>query len=97
VKLVQIQYHFEFTDSIEDILENHDIRNFVRYSMVESKDRDGKHYGSKVYPGRSCAVQVLADEEIVDPLLRDLLDFKEAEDSHRHLTALVLPLETVLT
>jgi hypothetical protein len=96
LKLIQIYYHFEFSDSIEEILDKRRIPWFVRYAMVEGKDRDGKHYGSKVYPGTSAVVQALVPEESADELMRDLREFRESEDSHRHLTVVVLTVETVL-
>lgn len=96
MKLIQIHYHFEFSDAVEDILERRKIKHFVRYPMVESKDRDGKHYGSKVFPGSSAVVQALVPDEDVDTLLQALKDFQQSEDSHRHLTAVVLPVETLL-
>jgi len=57
------------------------------------RDRDGKHFGSKIYPGSSSVVQAQVPDDKVDGLLDDLARFREAEVSHRHLTALVLPLE----
>lgn len=96
MKLIQIHYHFEYTEAIEAILDQQDIGNFVRYAMVEGRDRDGKHFGSKIFPGSSSVVQVQAPDDKVDGLLDDLTRFREAEASHRHLTALVLPVEKSL-
>jgi hypothetical protein len=96
LKLVQIYYHFEFSDTIEAILDDCEIDHFVRYALVEGKDRDGKHYGSKVFPGNSSVVQALVSDEAVDELLEALRGFKESGDSHRHLTAVVLPVESSL-
>lgn len=96
MKLVQITYHFEFSDELEAILDEMDIVNFARHPMIESKDRDGKHYGSKVYPGSGSVIQALVPDDSVNPLLEALQDFKEAEESHRHLTAVVLAVEKQL-
>ena len=96
MKLIQIHYHFEFSDAIEAILDRCDTPNFVRYAMVEAKDRDGKHYGSKVFPGSSSVVQALVSDDDMERLMEELKNFKESEDSHRHLTAVVLPVETYL-
>jgi len=96
LKLIQIHYHFEFADMIEDLLDAREVANFVRYAMVEGKDSDGKHFGTKVFPGRSSVVQALVADEEVDGLLEALEDFKQSEDSHRHLIAVVLPVETLL-
>lgn len=97
MKLVQISYHFEFADAVEAILDDLEIANFVRHARVESKDRDGKHYGTKVFPGSGSLVQALVPDDAVDPLLEALTEFREAEDSHRHLTAVVLELEQALS
>jgi len=96
LKLIQIHYHFEFSDIIEELLNAREVADFVRYSMVEGKDRNGKHFGTKVFPGISSVVQALVADEEVDGLLQALKDFKQSEDSHRHLTAVVLPVETLL-
>lgn len=96
LKLIQIYYHFEFSETIEAILDRREIGHFIRYAMVEGKDRDGKHFGSKVFPGNSSVVQALVADEEIDGLLDDLKDFKESGDSHRHLTAVILPVESSL-
>jgi len=57
MKLLHLTYHFEFSDQIEKILDAHDIRNYVRYARVAGKDRDGRHDGTKVFPGHSSVVQ----------------------------------------
>jgi hypothetical protein len=93
VKLVQIHYHFEFSEDIEAILETHEVAHFVRYPMIEGRDREGRHYGSKVYPGSSSVVQALVEDERVDGLLEDLEDYRKAEASHEHVTAVVMPVE----
>lgn len=93
LKIVQINYHFEYSEDIEAILEAREIANFVRYAMIEAKDREGKHYGSKIYPGSSSVVQALVPDDTLDGLLEDLEDYRKAESSHAHLTAVVLPVE----
>ena len=96
MKLLHITFHFEYSEDIESILDKHRVSDFVRVSMVEGKDRDGKHYGNQVYPGNSCMVQAQLPEEKLEDILSDLEEFKEAKDSHRHLQALVLPVERYL-
>ena len=93
MKFLHITFHFEYSEDIEAILDKHDISDFVRVPMVEAKDRDGKHYGNQVYPGNSSIVQAQVPEETVEALLSDLDAFRRAKDSHRHLQALVLPVE----
>ena len=96
MKLVFISFHFEYSEEIEAILDRHDIQDFVRHPMLESKDIDGKHFGSQVFPGNSSVVQALVDEERLPALTEELKAFREAKDSHRHLQAFVLPIETNL-
>ena len=96
MKFLHITYHFEFSDRIEDLLEGHDIQDYVRYPMMQGQDSDGKHCGTKVFPGSTEVVQACVPDDAVDGLLNDLKQFKEAEKSHRHLRALVLPVEQML-
>ena len=93
MKLLHITFHYEYWEDIEAILDKHQIADFVRISMVQAKDRDGKHHGNQIYPGNSCVIQAQITEEGVEGLLADLRQFKESKDSHRHLQALVLPVE----
>lgn len=93
MKLVHIEYHFEFSENMEEILDKHGIENYVRFPRIEGKDRDGKHFGSKVHPGNSAVIQAQVPEDKIESLLKDLKGFKEEKESHRHLQALVLPIE----
>jgi len=93
MKFLHITFHFEYSEDIEAILDKHGILDFIRIPMVEAKDRDGKHYGNQVYPGNSSIVQAQVPEEALEDLLADLKIFKEEKESHRHLQALVLPVE----
>ena len=93
MKFMHITFHFEYADNIEQILDRHEIENFVRYPMREGRDRDGKHYGTQVYPGSTTVVQAQVPDEQVADMLRDLKAFREEKGSHRHLEALVLPIE----
>jgi hypothetical protein len=96
MKFVHITFHFEYSEDIEAILDRHGIADFVRVSMVEARDRDGKHHGNQIFPGSSCVVQAKVPEEQLEDLLADLKAFKESKESHRHLQALVLPVERYL-
>ena len=93
MKFMHITFHFEYSDNIEQILDRHEIENFVRYPMREGCDRDGKHYGTQVYPGSTTVVQAQVPDEQVEDMLRDLKAFRDEKNSHRHLEALVLPIE----
>lgn len=93
MKLLHLSFHFEYADIITAILDSHTINDYVRYSMVEGKDRDGKHFGTQVFPGNVTAIQAQVPDEKVDALFADLQMFREQKDAHHHLQALVLPLE----
>ncbi len=93
MKFMHITIHFEYADAIEVILDNHEIRDYARYAMREGKDRDGKHFGSQVFPGNTTVYQAQVPEEKVEAVLSDLKEFRDAKSSHRHLEALLLPVE----
>ncbi len=96
MKFLHITFHFEYAEDIEEILDRHGVDNFVRYPMMEGKDKDGKHYGSQVFPGSTSVVQARITDEMVDPLFESLLAFRQAKQSHYHLEALIIPVERVL-
>lgn len=97
MKFVQINYHFEYADTIEDILDANGITDYARYSMMEGKNEEGKHFGTQVHPGNVSIVQAQVPEESLDRLMDDLKEFKEDKRAHEHLEALVLPIERRLT
>ncbi|MFW5908206.1 MAG: hypothetical protein ACOCR8_01085, partial [Desulfosalsimonas sp.] len=69
---------------------------FVRYPMLEGKDSEGKHYGSQVYPGSTTVVQAQIPEDRLKEVMEALRAFKEEKTAHRHLEAVVIPIETRL-
>jgi len=93
MKLVQISFHFEYTDNIEEILDRNKIVHFVRHSMIQGLDSEGRQYGSKAFPGHTTLIQAQCDDETVPGLLDDLESFRSRRRSHNHLEALVLPVE----
>ncbi len=93
MKLVVLAFHFEYTDAVEAILDRHGVTDYVRFPMIEAKDSDGKHFGSQVFPGNSSVVHAQIPDEAVDGLLDELGRFREAKPAHRHLQAVVLPIE----
>ena len=93
MKLLHLSFHFEYAEIIEAILDRHEIGNYAGHSMIEGKDRDGKHFGTQVVPGNVTVIQAQVPDEGVDALLEDLQAFREEKDAHRHLQALVLPVE----
>lgn len=96
MKLVQISVHFEYTDYIERFLDRCAAVDYVRYPMQEGKDMDGKHFGSQVFPGSFTVYQVQLEEEQIDELFDDLEAFRQSKPAHRHLQAVVLPVERSL-
>lgn len=97
MKLVSIWFHFEFSDRIEAIVDESGVENFVRFSMIEGKDRDGKHYGNQVYPGNISVIQAQVPEDYLEEFMRKLGAFKREKEAHKHLQALVLPIERRLS
>ncbi len=97
MKLLQISFHFEYEEVIKDLLDEHQVKNYVSYPLIEGKDCDGKHFGTKVHPGNSSVIQAQVEADQVEPLLAELDEFKQSKPSHYHLQALVLPVENRLT
>lgn len=93
MKLVQISIHFEYTDFIDRLLAHHQVNDYVRYPMVEGKERDGKHFGSQVFPGSITVFQAQVAELHLGPLFDDLRTFRDQKTAHSHIQALVLPIE----
>lgn len=96
MKLLHLSFHFEYADIIERILDQHEVSEYARYSMVEGKDRNGKHFGTQVFPGNVTVIQAQVPEDKIDALFEDLQAFREEKDAHRHLQVLVLPIERQL-
>ncbi len=93
MRLVHLSFHFEYAEAVGSILDRHGIRDYARSSMVEGKDRDGKHFGTQIFPGNVTVIQAQVPEEMVDALFKDLQAFRDQKDAHRHLEAVVLPVE----
>ncbi len=93
MKLLMITCHFEFGQQIVEILDRHELRDYAQFSMIEGRDHHGKHFGSQVFPGNLTALHAQVPEETVDALLDDLKEFRQRREAHRHVQALVLPVE----
>jgi hypothetical protein len=93
LKFVQISVHFEYGDAMEKLLDRLEIAHYVRYPMMEGRDRDGKHFGTQVFPGNFTIVQALVPAGSVDRLFEALRRFREQKPAHQHLEAIVLPIE----
>ncbi len=96
MKLVHISFRFEYTDQVEEILDEEGVEDFVRYPMMEGLDQDGKHYGSQVFPGSVTVMQALVPDERLQGVLDRLQSFRERKKAHNHLRAAVLPVEQVI-
>ncbi|MFW6169751.1 MAG: PG0541 family transporter-associated protein [Planctomycetota bacterium] len=93
MKLLHIMVHFEFADAITQILDQHDVTTYARYTMIEGKDSEGKHYGTQVFPGNVSVIQAQVSESSVDELLDRFQSFRQQKRSHQHLEVVVLPIE----
>lgn len=96
MKFVQITVHFEYSDTIERLLDRCLAVDYIRHPRVEGKDMEGKHFGSQVFPGSFTVYQVQLDHEQINRLFDDLESFRESKPAHRHIQALVLPVERSL-
>jgi hypothetical protein len=96
VKLVQVSFHFEYTDEIEQILDRHHLEHWVRHQRIEGRDVEGKHSGTQAFPGNISVVETRVDDERLEALLDDLRSFRDERRAHRHVDALVLPVERSL-
>lgn len=96
MKFIQVTYRFEYNDAIEEILDKCQVRDFARYSMMEGKTCDGKHFGTQVFPGNLSIVQAVVSEDYLDVLFEMLNEFRNKKPAHRHIQAFVLPIEKSL-
>ncbi len=96
MKFVHITFRFEYTDRIDKILDENGIVDYVTYPMVQGGGQDGKHMGSKVYPGNFTVVQALVADEKTAALLDSLEAFRIEKPSRNHLRAVVMSVDTVL-
>ncbi len=96
MKLVHITVQFEFAEIVERILDRNGVATYARHSMVDGKDKDGKHMGSQVHPGNLTVFDAHVDEDKLDELFDDLRVFREEKTAHEHIQALVLPVERKL-
>lgn len=96
MKLLQVVFYFEYAEAIESILDRNGVVNYVRHSMIEGKDKNGKRQGTQVFPGRFSMIQARVEKEKLASILSDLEDFKGLKKAHDHLQAFVLPIEQAL-
>lgn len=96
MKFVQITVHFEYSDDIDRFLDQHEVVDYVRYTMTDGKDQEGKHFGSQVFPGNFTVYQAQVRDEQIDGLFADLETFRVSKPAHGHLQAVALAIERSL-
>lgn len=96
MKFVQITFRFEYTDRIDKILDDHEVADYVQYPMIQGKGSDGKHYGSKVFPGNFSSIQAMVPDSRINGLLSALDEFRREKEARSHLRAMVMPIEAVV-
>lgn len=93
MKLVHVSFQVQYTDLVEEVLARQGLRAWARYGRVAGRDCDGRHEGSQAFPGNLTVIQAQVPDARVDAVLDALEEFRGAKRSHRHLEALVLPVE----
>lgn len=96
MKFVQVTVHFEYSDDIERFLDRYKVVDYVRFTMTDGKDQEGKHFGSQVFPGNFSLYQAQVNDDQIEGLFADLEGFRVSKPAHRHLQAVVLPIERSL-
>lgn len=93
MKFLHLTVRFEYADAVGRILDRHPVDHYVRIRRTEGRDRDGKHFGTQVFPGSVSVLQAQVPEDVLDELLEDLRAFRDESEAHAHLEAVVLPVE----
>jgi len=78
---------------IEQLLDEHEVVDYIAYPMLEGRDEEGRHNGTQVYPGNFTAVHAQVTEDTIDPIFQALERFRGEKRAHHHLEAVVLPIE----
>lgn len=96
MKQVQVTVQSEYADLIREIFEQQEINYYVLIPRAEGRNRDGRHEGTQVFPGTLMLALVRVADDRVDSLLEKLREFRDEKAAHRHLEALVLPIDKQL-
>jgi hypothetical protein len=96
MKLVHITFQEQYTEAVEGILGHLEVASWVRHRRVDGRDLDGRHEGSQAFPGAVTVIEVRMRDEVVGELLERLEAYRTAKRVHRHLEALVLPVERMI-
>jgi hypothetical protein len=95
-RLVLCTVQSQYVDVIDDIFAEHEIVDFIRHPRAEGSDRDGRHRGSKVFPGTLASFIAYVPVQHLEPVLHALRAFRDAREAHAHLRAAVLVTDRVL-
>ncbi len=93
MKLIHITFRFQYSEDIDKMLDAHGVADYARYPMVHGKDIDGKHFGSKIFPGNFTVVQAIVQDDTANALMKDLDRFRKGKRARYHLRAAVMPIE----
>lgn len=96
MKFVQVSVYFEYSEAIEALLDRHQVVDYIRHTMVDGKDAEGKHFGSQVFPGSFVVYHAQVSSQQIDALFAELEEFRSARPAHHHMQAIVLPIERSL-
>lgn len=96
LELVICSVQAQYVDDVDDIFAAHDSCDYVRHPRAEGRDQDGRHRGSKVFPGNMASFVAYVPAHRLDALLEALRAFRDAREAHAHLRAAVLSADRVL-
>jgi nitrogen regulatory protein PII len=90
MKALFIVYNQEHTDSIEEMMEEHDLKGYTQWESLKGRGTiDGKpHLGTYNYPDINNAIISICEEEQIDPILEKLKEI-DAEKKELGLSAFV--------
>jgi hypothetical protein len=93
MKLLHLTVHVQYTERVEAVLADCGLSRWARYQRVGGRDSEGRHEGSQAFPGRLTVIQAQLEDDQVEAALDALETFRTSKRAHRHLEALVLPVE----
>lgn len=96
MKQVQVSVQSEYADLIREIFEQQEVDYYVLIPRTEGRNLDGRHEGTQVFPGTLMLALARVQDDRVDTLLEKLAEFRDEKTAHRHLEALVLPIDRQL-
>ena len=76
-KLVLIVCDQGIEADVMEILTQHELRHYTRWTDCQGSGETGIHEGSPIWPGLNSVVMVVMPEEQIEPLRADLHDMRE--------------------